>query len=82
MQKLKIAVSPSLQDSFITDYEKIDVASTDFTNVAAVVGTPEAAPALLERIAKMGFDIPFFWPWRKAPRCPKTCLPSSPACSR
>lgn len=60
MQKLKIAVSPSLQDSFITDYEKIDVASTDFTNVAAVVGTPEAAPALLERIAKMGFDIPFF----------------------
>jgi ornithine decarboxylase len=60
MHKLKIAVSHSVAESFITDYEKVDAAQTDFTNVAAVVGSREDAHDLLDRINRTGFDVPFF----------------------
>lgn len=60
MNKLKIAVSQSVAESFITDYEKIDVAMTDFTNVAAVVGSREQAREILESIDRTGFEVPFF----------------------
>ena len=60
MNKLKIAVSQSVVESFITDYEKIDAAMTDFTNVAAVVGSREKARELLASIDSTGFEVPFF----------------------
>ena len=60
MNKLKIAVSHSVAESFITDYEKIDADMTDFTNVAAVVGSREQARDLLGRIDSTGFEVPFF----------------------
>lgn len=60
MNKLKIAVSQSVVESFITDYEKIDAAMTDFTNVAAVVGSREQSRELLARIDSTGFEVPFF----------------------
>lgn len=60
MNKLKIAVSASVEGSFITDYEKIDAAMTDFTNVAAVVGSREQARELLASIDSTGFEVPFF----------------------
>lgn len=60
MKNLKIAVSDSVAESFITDYEKIDVYKTDFTNVAAVVSSREQARELIVKIESTGFDIPFF----------------------
>lgn len=60
MQKFKIAVSPSVNNSFVCDYEKIDTKDTDFTNVAAVVADVENALAIADRISKTGFGVPLF----------------------
>lgn len=60
MQKLKIASSINAIDGFITDYEKIDVNKTDFTNIAAAVVVKEEAEDVLERLESTGFQVPVF----------------------
>ncbi|WP_180736823.1 ornithine decarboxylase [Paraburkholderia sp. PGU19] len=60
MKKLNVAISPSLAECFIFDYETVNVHGTDFTNVAAVVATAGEAPAVLMKIHDTGFNIPFF----------------------
>lgn len=60
MKTLHVAVSPSLSDCFIMDYETVDIHQTDFTNVAAAVATSGEAAGLLARIHDTGFNVPFF----------------------
>ncbi|MDO4642008.1 MAG: ornithine decarboxylase [Neisseria sp.] len=60
MKYLKIAVSPSVQAGFITDYETVDLQQTDFTNVGAVVVSAEQAVETIARVRNTGFNIPIF----------------------
>lgn len=60
MKKLKIATCASVIDSFITDYEMVDIHHTDFTDIAAAVTSAEDAHKVVEFIKSTGFDIPLF----------------------
>lgn len=60
MKKLKIATCASVIDSFITDYEMIDIHHTDLTDIAAAVTSAEDAHKVVELIKSTGFDIPLF----------------------
>lgn len=60
MKRLNVAISQTLSDCFVMDYETVDIHGTDFTNVAAAVATAGEAPAILARIHDTGFNVPFF----------------------
>ncbi|HTJ93238.1 MAG TPA: ornithine decarboxylase [Pararobbsia sp.] len=60
MKRLNVAISQTLSDCFVMDYETVDINGTDFTNVAAAVSTAGEAPAILTRIHETGFNLPFF----------------------
>ena len=60
MKKLKIATCDSVIDSFITDYEMINIHHTDLTDIAAAVTSTEDAHRVVELIKSTGFDIPLF----------------------
>ncbi|EOW1554659.1 ornithine decarboxylase, partial [Pseudomonas aeruginosa] len=60
MSLFKIAVDPQLNDLFLTEYEQVDVFSTDFTNIAAAVASTASLEKVATRIARTGFPIPLF----------------------
>ncbi len=60
MKRLNVAISQSLRDCFVMDYETIGINGTDFTNVAAAVATGGEAAAILSKIHDTGFNVPFF----------------------
>ncbi len=74
MSTFKVACPPSLFDSFILDYPMIDLASTDFTNVAAVVALADEAREVLTRIGHTGFPIPLFVALRPDETVPEDIL--------
>ncbi|MCC6075128.1 ornithine decarboxylase [Pseudomonas sp. GCM10022188] len=74
MAVFKLACPPSLFDSFILDYEMIDLATTDFTNVGAVVAMADEARDVLVRIGHTGFPIPLFVALRPGEAVPEDIL--------
>ena len=60
MPNLKIAYSPKVEQYFSTNRELVEIAKTDFTDVAAIVLTSGDAGEYLERIQATNFGIPVF----------------------
>ncbi len=60
MKTLRIAASPTVLESFITEYKTADITKTDFTDIAAAVVTTSDAGQALSSIDKTGFKIPVF----------------------
>lgn len=58
MKNLKVATTLSLFESFVMDYEMVDVSTTDFTNIAAVVVPAAIAQEVLAKVNQTGFKIP------------------------
>ena len=60
MPNLKIAYSPKVEQYFSTNRELVEIAKTDFTDVAAIVLTSGDVGEYLERIQATNFGIPVF----------------------
>lgn len=60
MLNLKIAYSPKVEQYFSTNRELVEIAKTDFTDVAAIVLTSGDVGEYLERIQATNFGIPVF----------------------
>ena len=60
MPNLKIAYSPKVEQYFSTNRELVEIAKTDFTDVAAIVLTAGDVGEYLERIQATNFGIPVF----------------------
>ena len=60
MPNLKIAYSPKVEQYFSTNRELVEIAKTDFTDVAAIVLTSWDVGEYLERIQATNFGIPVF----------------------
>jgi ornithine decarboxylase len=75
MYMLKVAVDPALSGCFINDHQQVDVFSTDFTDVGAIVVSSADAETVLERLAPTGFDIPLFVAVQPDQEVPESTLP-------
>ncbi len=60
MPNLKIAYSPKVEQYFSTNRELVEIAKTDFTDVAAIVLSSGDVGEYLERIQATNFGIPVF----------------------
>ncbi|MBF0805010.1 ornithine decarboxylase [Neisseria sp. 19428wB4_WF04] len=75
MKYLKIAASPSVRDSFISEYEIVDIRKTDFTNVAAAVASVDDVSFAAEKIKGTGFVVPLFAAVQPEETLPESFLP-------
>lgn len=57
---MKIAISNDIEYALECRYKFIDLESTDFTNIAAIVVTMADLPRVYQEIDDLGFDIPIF----------------------
>ncbi|HHF5475535.1 TPA: ornithine decarboxylase SpeF [Haemophilus influenzae] len=60
MPNLKIAYSPKVEQYFSTNRELVEIAKTDFTDVAAIVLSSSDVGEYLDRIKATKFDVPVF----------------------
>lgn len=60
MPNLKIACSPKVEQYFSTNRELVEIAKTDFTDVAAIVLSSSDVGEYLDRIKATKFDVPVF----------------------
>ena len=57
---MKIAISDGIDYALNANYRTIDLESTDFTNIAAIVVTMADLPRIYAEIDSLGFPIPIF----------------------
>ena len=57
---MKIAISDGIDYALNVNYRTIDLESTDFTNIAAIVVTMADLPRIYAEIDSLGFPIPIF----------------------
>ena len=60
MPNLKIAYSPKVEQYFSTNRELVEIAKTDFTDVAAIVLSSSDVGEYLDRIKATKFNVPVF----------------------
>lgn len=60
MPNLKIAYSPKVEQYFSTNRELVEIAKTDFTDVAAIVLSSSDVGEYLDRIQATKFGVPVF----------------------
>lgn len=72
---MKIAISDGIEYALNCNYKFIDLQSTDFTNIAAIVVTMTDLPKVWQEIEDLGFPIPIFVAIKYGDSVPDEWLP-------